>query len=184
MLAGFRLVLRRPADGRLVLTVPVSYKLLLAAIGAVIVTFLVVVPPEGQRSIFVSQNTLPLIVSGLAFLGAAYHERWVFDKAGDAVIHQWGLFFLHRDRRLAISQLQGLAVGQFVKGRLERTATETAAPSPTRRSLFYTPVLTMSLRTKDGTLHRLESYGASHRPRLEAAAEAIARYCELPVLRD
>lgn len=178
MLLGFRLVLHTTADDRLILSVPLWYKLLLAGIGGLIVTAMILVPPEGQTRVFVPQNTLPLIIAGLSFLGAAYRERWIFDKVGDALTHQYGLAFLWRSRNLRISELQAVSVERFVKGRLDPGA---AAP---RRSLGFTPLLAMSLRAADGSLHRLESYSASQRQRLAATSRAIAAYCGIPLLGE
>lgn len=179
MLVGFRLVLRSRSDGRLSLTIPLWYRLLLAAIGALILVALVVSPATEERRIFAPQNTLALIITGLALLGAMYRERWIFDKAADSVIHQFGLVFAHGNRRLRMSELGAVVVERFVKGRLDAPS---GVPSgtPARRSPAHSPMLALSLRAADGRLHRLESYAASQGPRLESVAGALSAYCGLP----
>lgn len=176
MLVGFRLVLRSRPDGRLSLTIPLWYRLLLAAIGALILAAMLASPATEGRRVFVPQNALALIIMGLAFLGAAYRERWLFDKAADSVVHQVGLVFAHGNRRLRMSDLEALVVERFVKGRLNATPHGASA----RRSLAHTPMLALSLRGADGRAHRLESYAASQGPRLETVARAISAYCDIP----
>jgi len=175
MLVGFRLVLRKTADGRLLLTVPLHFRVLLAAIGALVLALVARVPAEDTQRIFVPQNTLPLIFAGLALLGAAYHERWIFDKPGDAVVHRFGLAWLQRSRSMRISRLQGLVVERFLRGRPAAAG---------RRSFGRAPLSALSLRDQDGRLHRLETYGPAQRSRLEATSGAIAEYCGIPLLQD
>jgi hypothetical protein len=177
MVIGFRLVLKRQSDGRLCLTVPLFYKLLQLAIGVLILTFMILIPPEGERRLFVPANTLPLIICVLSLLGAAYHERWIFDKARDRVVSQYGITFLHSNRSCRISGVQGLVVERFIKGKLDGAATA-------RRTLGPASVLTVSLHGKDGSVRRLETYSGSQKSRMEATARAIAFYCDIPLVRQ
>jgi hypothetical protein len=108
MTLGFRLTLKELPDGRLSLSVPVVYRLLLAAIGLLILLAVVLTAPGEERRLFVPANTVPLIIGFLSLLGGAYHERWSFDRPGDEVTHRFGLAFVGTTRRYKLSELAEL----------------------------------------------------------------------------
>jgi hypothetical protein len=191
MTLGFRLTLKRLRDGRLIFSVPVFYRALLAAIGLLILLSMILTAPEGDTRLFAPANTVPLIICFLSFLGAAYHERWLFNAPQDSVTHQYGLLFAHSNRRYRISQMSRIQLEQFTKGHLPGPLpgdlsgrSPAAAGIPPRRGFFFrvSQVLTLTLHDKDGTVHRLETYTASQRPKMLDAARAIADYCRLPLL--
>jgi hypothetical protein len=174
MFFGFRLSLRRLGDGRLVFSVPPVLRYTLLAIGVIVLAALLLTSPSGLRGVFVWANTIPLALVVLALLGAAYEERWTFDRNADRLLYQYGLIFARGRREHRISELERVETSQFIRG----TMGSRQAP---RRSLAFRPVLTLSLQTKDGRLLRLETYAASQRPKMETAARAIAEYCGLPI---
>jgi len=114
---GFRLQLKHRPDGRLVFTIPVGYKLLLLVIGLLILISLLVTREEGGGSIFIRENTIPLIICLISLLGAAYHECWIFDKAEGRVIHENGLIALHGSKVYGFEDLDRIEVSRFVKGK-------------------------------------------------------------------
>lgn len=176
MTLGFRLTLKKLPEGRLSLSVPVFYRGLLAAIGVLILLAVILTAPEGDRRLFAPGNTAPLIVCLLSLLGALYHERWLFDRPQDQVTHQYGLLFAHANRRQRLSEMSRIELEQFAKG-------QAAGSEPPRGLLFRAGrVLTLSLHGKDGTVHRLETYPASQRPRVLPAARLLAEYCGLPLV--
>ena len=172
---GFRLQLKQLPDGRLIFAIPLGYKILLFLIGLLILVSLIITRQEGSGSIFVQENTIPLIICFLSFLGAAYHERWIFDKEEDQVIYQHGISALHGNKVYRISDLQRIEIAQFVKGKAG--AVQTA-----KRSIAFRPVVTLSLQTKDGSNFRLENYRISHRTRVETTARRIAEHCGIPYI--
>ena len=174
---GFRLHLKQLPDGRLMFTIPLGYKLLLFFIGLLIFVSLVITIQEDSGSIFIRENTIPLIICFLSFLGAAYHERWIFDKKQDQVIYQHGVSILHSNKEYRIGDLERIEISQFVKGKA-------GTAQPAKRSIAFRPIVTLSLQTKDGNNFRLENYKASHRSRVETTARTIAEYCGISYAND
>jgi hypothetical protein len=171
---GFRLQLKRHPDGRLIFAIPIGYKLLLLLIGLLILISLFVTRAESGGRIFIRENTIPLIICLISLLGAAYHERWIFDKAESQIVHQNGLIVLHSNRIYRIADLERVEVSQFIGGKAGATV-------HIKRSIALRPIITLSLRTKDGRSLRLENFRFSHRARVEATAREIAGYCRIPL---
>jgi hypothetical protein len=151
-------------------TIPIGYKILLLGIGLLILVSLIVTREQGGGSIFIRENTIPLIICLISLLGAAYHECWIFDKVGGQVIHENGLIALHSNKVFRTEDLDRVEVSHFIRGKAEATA-------QTKRSIAFRPIITLSLETKDGRSLRLENYRFSHRRKVEATARTIAEYC-------
>jgi len=175
MIAGFRLSLRRLPDGRLSLAIPPWFRLLLLAIGVILLFALLATSPDGVAGIFDRANVIPLVLCAVSLLGAAYREQWLFDKTTDRVTHYAGIYSLGIRRTLSLSELENVEVGQFIRGRPH-------APANTRPSLLSRPFLTLSLYGKDGKEHRLEFYSFSQRARVREYALAISSYCGIGVI--
>jgi hypothetical protein len=190
MSLGFRLTLRELPDGRLSLCLPLFQRILLAAIGLLILLAMILTAPEGDKRLFVPANTVPLIITILSLLGALYQERWVFDRSQDRVVHQFGVLFAGASRRHRISEMKAVELEQFSKGLSGGSQPRESVDinSPLRRrspgGLFFRAgqLLTLCLQGKDGSIHRLETYTASQRPRTVATARRIAEYCGLPLI--
>ncbi|MBN1835467.1 MAG: hypothetical protein JW820_06415 [Spirochaetales bacterium] len=173
MTLGFRLTLKRLRDGRMCLSVPVFYRALLGGIGLLILLALLFTAPPGEdRGLFVPANTVPLIVALLSLLGALYHERWIFDRPGDAVIHRVGVAFIRSVRRYRISELTGLELEGTHGGRV---------PAPGLLMGRRGPLLTLWLNGRDRSQHRLETYAPAQGGRAAETARALAEYCSLPL---
>jgi hypothetical protein len=167
---GFRLQLKRLPDGRLMFTIPVGYKVLLLLIGLLILISLIVTREEGGGSMFIRENTIPLIICLISLLGAAYHECWIFDKAGGRVIHQNGLIFLHSDKVFRFADLDRVEVSRLGMA---------GSTTQSKGTIAFRRIITLSLETKDGMSLRLENYRFSHRGKVETIAREIAGYCDL-----
>ena len=167
---GFRLQLKIPGDGRLLFTIPMGYKILLLFIGLLILISLIVTRSEAGQSIFIRENTIPLILCLVSLLGAAYHECWIFDKEVKQIIHQNGLIALHTNKVHRFEDLDCVELSQFIKGKAGSAVLA-------KRSLAMRPIITLSLQRKDGERIRLENYRLSHRRKVENTARSIADYC-------
>jgi len=167
---GFRLRLKKLSDGRLMFSIPIGYKILLLAIGVLILISLIVTRAEGGGSLFIRENTIPLIICFLSLMGAAYHECWIFDSEAGQVIHQNGLIGLHSNKVSRIGDLDRVEVSQFIRGKV-------GSAMRGKRSIAFRPIITLSLQTRDGRSLRLENYRFSHRRKVEATARSIAEYC-------
>jgi len=174
MTLGFRLTLKKLSDGRLSLSVPLFYRALLGAIGVLILLAVILTAPEGDRRLFAPGNTVPLIVCLLSLLGALYHERWLFDRPHDAVVHRFGVGFVRLTRRYRLSEMQELEL----EGAPGAPRGEGAAGLLFRRK---GPILTLWLNGRDGSRHRLETYSPSQSARATDIARRIAGYCEIPL---
>jgi hypothetical protein len=164
VLIGFRLAWRHSPDGRLILAVPLAYRLLLAAIGVFVLCSLLATSPGG--GLFTAGNLAPLLFSLLGLLGAAYEERWVFDRARDLLLRQNGLWPLRFSRRLELARLREVAFEQVARGR--------------QRGARQRPLTVLLLLDRDGLIYRLEQFSVSQLPRARRLAQAIASYCGIP----
>jgi hypothetical protein len=172
MTMGFRLTLRKRPDGRLALSVPVFYRALLGGIGVLILLAVILTAPEGERRLFAPGNAVPLIICALSLLGAAYNERWLFDRPGDAVIHRVGLGIFRTTRRYRLSDMAALEL----EGARGNPRLEQAGGLLFRRK---GPILTLWLAEKEEKAHRLETYSPAQAPRAAETARTIAEYCQL-----
>jgi hypothetical protein len=165
---GFHLTLRELPDGRLVLAVPLFFRILLLAIGVLILLSVVLTSPEGERRLFAPENAVPLVISVLALLGAAYHERWTFDRRGKEVTHRFGVAFAGVTRRYPLARMASLQL---------------EGHSGRERGLLFRrgTVVTLWLNASEGESFRLEAYPPSQRGRAADTARAIAEYCGLPL---
>jgi hypothetical protein len=174
---GFRLRLKRLTDGRLTFTIPVGYKALLLLIGLLILVSMIVTREEGGGSIFIRENTIPLIICLISLLGAAYHERWIFDKAGDQVVHQNGLIFFHSNKVYRFSDIKRIEMSRL--GMAGKEHNRSARSAKLLQSAF-----TLVLVETTGRVHNLETYGRLQLQRAEATASAIATYCAVPFVNS
>ena len=169
---GFRLQLKRRADGRLLFTIPLGYKLLLLFIGLLILVSLIVTREEGGGSFFVRENTIPLVICLISLLGAAYHECWIFDKAGGQVVHQNGLIFFHSNKVYRIAYFDWIGVSRRLPG----------APAGGGRIKYGMGTrlgLNLILQGRDGKGYRLETYRSSQLSKVGSIGREIAAYCSL-----
>jgi hypothetical protein len=169
---GFRLQLKKLSDGRLVLTIPIGYKILLLVIGLLILVSLIVTRDEGGGSIFIRENTIPLIICFISLMGAAYHERWIFDKDQSRIIHQNGLVALHSNKLFRIEDFEQIEVSTRLSG-------AQAESGKTERRLVRRLGLNLILKDRDGRNYRLETYRASQKEKVGRIAREIAEYCGL-----
>ncbi len=172
MLPQARLSLKEKMDGTLVLAFPLALRLLLGAIAALVAAAFLLGAPEGTVRQLSRRDILPLVILALTLLGALYVERWVFDRPGRRVIYQIGLLPLRRTRVYPLSELR--AVELHLSG----------GPSSAggRGRPVLRAVLTLSLRGRDGSVHRLETYRLHAKSRASATAVRIAEACGLPMV--
>jgi len=165
MFFGFRLTLRSRRDGRLLFTIPLAWRLLLAAIAAFVLFALLATSAPAE--VFRARNLAPLLFALCALLAAAYEEQWVFDRRRDLVLRRQGLWPLAWSRRLAISRLKQVGLEPLVRGRPQGSS-----PRGRRRALTI-----LQLVDVEDRVYRLEQFSASLRPRARQQALAIASYC-------
>jgi hypothetical protein len=168
MFLGFRLTLRRRRDGRLTLTIPLAWRLLLAAIAGFVIFALFATMRAAE--VFSARNIAPLLFALFALLGASYDEQWVFDRRQDLLLRRLGLWPLAWSRRMRISQLKQVGLEQLIRGRQQDSA-----PRGRRRALTI-----LLLIDSEGRVYRLEQFSASLLGKARQQALAIASYCNIP----
>jgi len=171
---GFRLKLKKLSDGRLMFSIPIGYKLLLLLIGMLILISLIVTREEDGGSIFVRENTIPLVICFLSLLGAAYHECWIFDKDREQIIHQNGLIAFHSNRTYSFDDFVQLDVSSR-----QGTSGAPAGSGKTAHGFSRRSGLNLILQARDGKGYHLEMYRASKQKKVGAIAREIAEYCGL-----
>ena len=169
---GFRLQLKRLPDGRLKFTIPVGYKILLLGIGLLILISVIVTRKEGGGSIFIRENTIPLIICLLSLMGAAYHECWIFDKGKGQIIHQNGLIVFHSNKIYGIGDFDRIEVSRRIAG-------ASSGGGRTERLVGGRFGLNLILQGRDGRGYRLEAYRTSQRKKVGSTGREIAEYCGL-----
>jgi hypothetical protein len=172
MIIGFRLRLRHLPDGRLSFSIPLGYKLLLFLIGLLILISLIITRQEEGSSIFIRENTIPLVICFLSFLGAAYHERWIFDKEQGQIIHQNGIFALHSNKEYAFSDFERIEIAQLGIPVEEQNKTMI-------RKMSFRPMWSLLLKEKTGRIHKVETYKRSQLQHAEMVANTISKYCRI-----
>lgn len=150
-------------------------KIVLLIIAAFLLYATVSTTPSGSGGLISRANLVPLILTLIALLGAAYQERWVFDRQGGRLIYQFGLVFAHGNRFIQMSSLKEVKLARFIKGRL-------TDKQEGRRSLWQRTVVTLSLADREGKIYRLETYQNMNLERVEQTARTIADYCGLPLV--
>jgi hypothetical protein len=175
MTIGFRLTLNRLSGDRLALTIPLAFRLLLLALGLVLAFALLAIPPGGMRGVFIPANFMPLAICLLSLIGASYRESWTFDREKNTLIALTAVLMIQRRRNWALSELARVEVGQFIRGR-------PYARTDMKPSMFARPILTLTLHTKEGSIHRLELYSFSQKYRVRQYAQKIASYCGISFL--
>lgn len=103
------LVLRERAPGRLVYTIPLWYRLVMALISAILAAS-IYVSGDGKGSV------VSWIIVAIAVLAALYEETWILDKATGALSHRFGLVFLARTVSLPLERIQAFRLRAFYKG--------------------------------------------------------------------
>jgi hypothetical protein len=174
MFFSSRLVLKRFPDGRLALTFSPALKLVLLVIAAFLLYAAASTSPAGV-GLLSRANTIPLLLALLALLGAAYRERWIFDRSAGRLLYQFGLVFLHSNRVIALETIKEVRLARFIKGRL-------AGKQESGRSFWQRTVLTLSLADREGRLYRLETYQSGNPQQVLQTARELSDYCGLPLL--
>ena len=110
------LVLRETKNGRLVYSIPLWYRLLMVAIGAVLVGAIVV--SGGKPTAF--EWVALAVVAGATL----YEERWILDAEKKSLHHRYGLLFLAKSIYLPFERLENFRLSAFVRGSTPGSAAE------------------------------------------------------------
>lgn len=178
------LVLRAPADDRLVFTLPVWYRVMMTTMLAVLVAALAM---DDARP-----GVLGLVVVALVALAALYEERWTLDGASGQVVHRAGLLFAARRQVIPMAAIEQFRLAPHVEGTIpgsEDERRENAAAlrgargddADLRRARHKRPFLGLVLECSDGAHYLVDRVPARNAARLREAAGHMADLCGKPL---
>ena len=178
------LVLRATGGQRLVLGLPLWYRVVMALILAVVAAGLVQV---GGRPGILAWTVLALLLVALL-----YQERWVFDAGLGRVRHQGGLVGAARTTDIPFRAIAGLRLEPHVRGTIPGSEDERRANAAAlaggrtddgdrHRARHKRPYLGLVLECADGTRLLVDRVPARDADRLRQVARRLAEHCGRPL---
>ncbi len=159
------LALRRSAY-TLVYGIPIWYRVLASTLALVLLASAI---SSGGLGI------LGTILLGIALFAALYEERWVFDGNSGQCTCRIGLIFAAKGLSFPFSDVAGLRIDLFIKGRLDQKA-----PTPDEK-LPPGSQVRLIIDTKAGESYMIESVPIRRRALITASAGEIAATLGIPL---
>ena len=124
LLSASRLTLgtrqRRSPDGavseEMVLGMSVGYRVMMAAMGAMLIAGMLVATGDGGRPVTLPGDAIPLGIIALCLFGAAYRDCWIFKPAAGTCERQIGLAFLFKRTGIPLSSIRCVEVSEYLRG--------------------------------------------------------------------
>ncbi len=152
---------------------------------------------EGERSILIGANAVPFLFVLSSAFGLLYNDCWIFDRKKGSYESRLGLLFLYKSRRGELSNLAGVRVEEFTKGRFEQAKERVAPPeehpaaagvsalrdearggnSP-RRGLLQ--IARLLMEDAQGATLVLDTARGNRRMELQRTGLKIAEFCGVP----
>ena len=118
---------------------------------------------------------LGTILLGIALFAALYEEKWIFDGNSGRCTCRIGLIFAAKGPSFPFSEVAGLRIDLFIKGRLDQRA-----PAPEEK-LPPGSQVRLVIDTKAGESYMVESVPVRRRPSITASAAEIAATLGIPL---
>ena len=180
------LSLRKTADGSLVYGIPLWYRVMTAALIAVMAS-----------GVFIAGSAPGLIgwiVLALLLLGFVYDERWIIDPKARVIRHYGGLWPFARAMRVDFDDIEGFSLRAFARGTVPGSESETKeqekafammngkdADRGEKVSLFRSmgrkPYINLLVNTESGDTYLVDTLPARRAGRLKKVGEAMAAAC-------
>lgn len=167
------LVLRHQTEERLIFTLHRFFRLFFYAVAVLMVAFWMA-DPQASR-------VAPIFLMVVCLLCGSYYEAWVFDSARQTIEHHHGIFFLFKRTKIPMQDLQSVQLNRFRKGHPGKASPPIEDAS---QSFFQPEMQKLSLLTKNGVAHDIEILKGSHEKSLEKKAQAIATFCQIPLVHQ
>lgn len=179
--------LKRLADGRLSYGIPLWYRLMTAAMIAIVAA--------GGFSTGEAPGLVAWIVIALLTLGLLYEERWLVDPKAALVVHREGLLPFAKTGNIAFADIQGVRLAAFARGTVPGSQEEASDKSLAfellqgkpeavqigRPALLKSPKrkphIQLLIDTRDGDSWLVDSLPARSAKRLKIAGAALAEAC-------
>jgi hypothetical protein len=111
---------RRSPDGavseEMVLGMSVGYRVMMAAMGAMLIAGMLVATGDGGRPVTLPGDAIPLGIIALCLFGAAYRDCWIFKPAAGTCERQIGLAFLRKRTNIPLSSIRCVEVSEYLRG--------------------------------------------------------------------
>jgi hypothetical protein len=168
-------------DGRLILSPSVAFRLLFSALFSLSLFALFSgVLFNGESTLFVRRNIVPLLltaVTGLAFL---YDERWMFDARAGTMEARFGLLVIFRRRTTPLSGIAEIRLVSFTKGKLS-SAVHGEGWFERR---FMPGMARLVAVDAEGGMNVIDTAKAARIEGLGRTGRKIAAYCGLPFIES
>ena len=167
-LFGLHLILKQYSEDRLVLLIPLRFRLFMIFIVLFILFALLSFTPGGMTELFSTANTLPLLLVLFSFLSSLYQECWTWEHSTGLLQYKFGLLFLYKNKTIKLSDLDRVEV-LLIK--------RSSIPGKPRA------VIALSLHDRKGNNYRLENSSYSHLKEITTMGEKIALFCDIPLVK-
>ena len=180
------LSLKKSADGGIVYGIPLWYRVMTAALIAVMASGVLI---AGS-----APGPIGWIVLALLLLGLVYDERWIVDPKAREMLHFGGLWPFARAMRVNFDDIEGFSLGAFARGTVPGSESETKeqekafammngkdANMGEKVSLFRSmgrkPYINLLVSTRPGETYLVDTLPARRAVRLKKVGEAMAAAC-------
>ncbi len=171
----FNLVPQKKSDTLLTLTMSWGFRVLFITITAIL--------GAGMISLAV-YSWFSVLLFVVSLLASVYNETWLFDKRTDSAEHRFGLLFLFKRKKIAISEIEELEIKQFVKGSIAVGGGESEEDRPERKKGILLPpflFVELNLVLADGESVNIETVKTRHFEFFKNKAEITADFLEKPL---
>ncbi len=162
----------------MVLGMSIGYRAMMAAMGAILISGMLVAAGDGGRPLTLLGDAIPLGIIAICLLGAAYRDCWIFRPAAGACERQIGLAFLFKRTNVPLASIGSVEVSEYLRGGpidsapLDRTR-YAAGRLPLGR-LKPRSFVTLSLIDADERTIRIDHSGGSTADRMVTVGRELA----------
>jgi hypothetical protein len=168
-----KLILRMTKDGRLIYGIGLWYRVFYLFFLSVLIMGAFSYSREPGFTLWGA----PLFFALVLFTAGTYRESWTFDRARGSMTYRFGMLFIYRKRTRSLDDIESFTLSHFRKG-----AKGLRPVVKSRANRLYT---TFSVVMTDGDVYPIEIIRLKRSAgRTEQAAAAIARYCEVPLMKE
>lgn len=125
----------------------------------------------------ISNNIGPLIIMIICLLCGCYYEAWIFNRNTRTIEQRFGLLFLFNRKTYAMDDLEAVKISGF------RTGSQKAIDTD-RKKFFQKDFIKLTLVTKQGSIHDIETLTGKNRTSIEKKALKLAEFCDASLVNE